>query len=229
MSCVVYLEKETVLAAHVYALYLWSLLQGVRVVVGILEIQNSEDGVSGVVVEHDWRAGKMLIFDSPKPDVFFTAGDQFIGLYWAELDGEDVEVADLFGQQFGLFVCLYFADVEDEDGLAFIGIQSDHREMFFIVESDLLHFFVGALKAGDAFMVYPYSHWGFCSLLNGDDPVVVAIHGNDVVGVSLHEQLLSCYDVFPYEDAARWIVHFVVFEDEVWVVEWAEGKSWGEL
>jgi hypothetical protein len=78
-------------------------------------------------------------------------------------------------------------------------------------------------------MVYPYSDWGFGSLLDGDDPVVVAVHGNDVVSMSLHEQLLACYDIFSNEDAAGWIVHFVVFEDEVWVVEWAEGKSGGEL
>ena len=229
VSSVVYLEKEAVLTAHVYALYLWSLLQGVGVVVGILEIQNSEDGVSGMMVEHDWRARKMLVFHSPKPDVFLTARDQFIGLYWAELDGEDVEVADLLCQQFGLFIGLYFADVEDEDGLPLVGVQSDHSQMFLIAEPDLLHFFVGALEAGNAFMVYPYSHWGFGSLLDGDDPVVVAVHGNDVVSMSLHEQLLACYDIFPNEDAAGWIVHFVDFEDEVWVVEWAEGKSGGEL
>jgi hypothetical protein len=100
----------------------------------------------------------MLVFHSPKPDVFLTARDQFIGLYWAELDGEDVEFADLLCQQFGLFIGLYFADVEDEDGLPLVGVQSDHSQMFLIAEPDLLHFFVGALEAGNAFMVYPYSH-----------------------------------------------------------------------
>ena len=101
--------------------------------------------------------------------------------------------------------------------------------MFFIAESDLLHLFIGTLEAGYAFMVYPDSNWWFCPLLDSYDPIIVAIHRDDVIGVSLHEQLLSCNDVFSYEDAACGVVHSVVFENEVWVVKGAEGECWGEL
>jgi hypothetical protein len=47
------------------------------------------------MVEDDWRSWKMLIFDSPKPDILFPARDKLVRLDRAKLDGEDVEIADL--------------------------------------------------------------------------------------------------------------------------------------
>ena len=44
------------------------------------------------MVEDDWRSWKMLIFDSPKPDIFFAAGDKLVRLDGSKLDGEDVDV-----------------------------------------------------------------------------------------------------------------------------------------
>lgn len=40
----------------------------------------------------------MLVLHPPKSNVFLAAGDQFVGLDWTELDGEDVEITDLLGQ-----------------------------------------------------------------------------------------------------------------------------------
>lgn len=54
MSCVVDLEQQAVLAAHVDSLDLGSLLEWVRVIVAVLEVQDREDGVSCVVVEDNW-------------------------------------------------------------------------------------------------------------------------------------------------------------------------------
>lgn len=50
VSGVVDLEQKAVLAAHVHSLNLGALLKGIRIVVGVFEVQNSEDSVSGVVV-----------------------------------------------------------------------------------------------------------------------------------------------------------------------------------
>lgn len=41
----------------------------------------------------------------------------------------------------------------------------------------------------------------------------------------LHENLLSCVDIFPDEDAASGIVNFVAFEDEIWIVKGTEGEG----
>jgi hypothetical protein len=39
----------------------------------------------------------VLIFDSPKSDVFLAARNQLISLYWTELYGENIKIADLLG------------------------------------------------------------------------------------------------------------------------------------
>lgn len=54
MSRVVDLEQQAVLAAHVDSLDLGALLERVRVIETVLEVQDCEDGVSGVVVEDNW-------------------------------------------------------------------------------------------------------------------------------------------------------------------------------
>lgn len=74
----------------------------------------------------------MLVLNSPKPDVFLAAGNQLVRVDWTELDSEDVEVTDLFSQQLGLLICLYFADVKDEDGLALVGIETHHRQVLLV-------------------------------------------------------------------------------------------------
>ena len=87
MGLIVDLEEEAVLAADVDVFYFRFLLEGVRVIEGVFEVKNSEDGVPGMMVEDNWRSWKMLILDSPKPDVFLTAADQLIILNWTPLDG----------------------------------------------------------------------------------------------------------------------------------------------
>ena len=85
MGMVVDLEKKTGLTAYIDSFKLGSLLDRVRVVKGVLEVENSEDCVSGMVVEDYWGTGKMLVFHSPESDVFLSAGDQFISFDWTEL------------------------------------------------------------------------------------------------------------------------------------------------
>ena len=53
MSGIVYLEKQTVLTSHVYSFYLGSLFERIGIVIEILEVQDGEDGVPGMVVEDD--------------------------------------------------------------------------------------------------------------------------------------------------------------------------------
>ena len=75
MGGVVYLEKEAVLAADVDSLDLGALLEGVGIVVGILEVEDCEDGVSGVVVEDDRGTREVLVLHPPKSNIFLPAGD----------------------------------------------------------------------------------------------------------------------------------------------------------
>ncbi len=56
MRGVVDLEKETVLTADIDSFDFGALLERVGIIVGILEIKNCEDGISGVVVEYYRRA-----------------------------------------------------------------------------------------------------------------------------------------------------------------------------
>lgn len=158
MGGVVYLEEEAVLAADVDSLDLGALLEGVGIVVGILEVEDCEDGVSGVMVEDDGGTREVLVLHPPESNVFLPARDQFIGVDRAELNGEDIEVTDLLGQQFGLSFRFDLTDIEDKYGLSFIRIESHHGEMLLVTESNLLHLFVGALEARDAFMINPYPH-----------------------------------------------------------------------
>lgn len=53
MGVVVYLEKQAILTAGVYSSYLSRLFQWIWVIEVILKIKNSEDCVSGMVVEHN--------------------------------------------------------------------------------------------------------------------------------------------------------------------------------
>jgi hypothetical protein len=99
----------------------------------------------------------MLVLHSPEPDVFLAAGDELVGVDWAKLDGQDVEIADLLGQQLGLFVCFNLADIKDENGLSLVGIEPHHCQMLPIAEPDLLDLLVGALEARNALMVNPNS------------------------------------------------------------------------
>lgn len=54
MSRVIDLEQQAILTAHVNSLDLGALLERVRVIETVLEVQDCEDGVSGVVVEDNW-------------------------------------------------------------------------------------------------------------------------------------------------------------------------------
>lgn len=91
--------------------------------------------------------------------------------------------------------------------------------MLFVAESNLLDFFIWTLEATDTFVVNPDSDSRFRAFLDADNPILVAVHGHNIVGVSLHEDLLSSLNVPPDEDAASTVIHIVVPENEVRVVQ----------
>lgn len=75
VGLVVDLEEQPTLAAEVDPADFLVLLEGVGVVVEVLEVENREDCVAGVVVEDDGGAGQVLVLDSPEPDVLLATGN----------------------------------------------------------------------------------------------------------------------------------------------------------
>lgn len=101
--------------------------------------------------------------------------------------------------------------------------------MFLIAQANLLNFFIRTLEARNAFVIYPYSNWWFSSLLDCHDPIIVRVHCNDIVCMTLHKDLFSSVHIFSDEDTTCWIVNFIIFEDQIGIVKWAEGKCRFEL
>lgn len=72
------------------------------------------------MVEDDWGAWQMLVFNSPKPDILFPARNQLIGVDWTEFQSGDAKITDLLAQQYWFPSCLNFADVKYQDDLSFV-------------------------------------------------------------------------------------------------------------
>ena len=51
------------------------------------------------------------------------------------------------------------------------------------------------------------------------------IHSDYVIRMALHEELFSGVDVLADEDASSGVVHLILLEDEVGVVQRAEGEG----
>jgi hypothetical protein len=94
--------------------------------------------------------------------------------------------------------------------------------MLFMTQSNLLDFFIWTLKIAYAFIIYPDTHTRFYSLLDTNNPILIAIHCNYIIGMSLHEDLFSSLNVLLDEDTTSTVVDGVLFEDEVGVVEGRE-------
>lgn len=54
----------------------------------------------------------MLVFYSPETYVFLTTRHKFISFHWTKFNGEDVEIADLFGQKSRFPSSLNLTDIE---------------------------------------------------------------------------------------------------------------------
>jgi hypothetical protein len=91
--------------------------------------------------------------------------------------------------------------------------------MLFIAQSDLLHFFIGTLKAGNALVIDPYPNRRFGALLNRNHPIFMGIHSYNIVSMPLHEYLLSSVNILSNENAPRRIVDFIILEDDIWIME----------
>ena len=115
----------------------------------------------------------MLVFDSPKSDVFLATGDQLISLHRAELNGQNVEITNLLGQKRRFSSGLDLADVKHQNSLPLVRVQSHHRQMLFMTQSDLLHRFVGALEAANTFVIDQYPYRRFGTFLHSHQPIFI--------------------------------------------------------
>lgn len=127
VGLVVDLEKKTVLTANIDSTDLGTLAKRIGIIIEVFEVEDCKDSVSGVVTQDYGRTRKMLIFDSPESDVFFTARHQFISLNRTELDSQYVEITDLFSDQLRFSLNLDSADIEKKYSLSFILIESNHN------------------------------------------------------------------------------------------------------
>lgn len=168
MRLVIDLEEKSILTADVDSSDFGGLFDGIWVVKMILKVENCENGVSGVMIQNYGRSRQVLVLDSPESDVLFSAWNKLLSVDRRELDCHNVEVAELFGDQDGFASAFDFADVKNQDGLSLIRVQTDHGEMFFVAESDLLDLFIWALEAAYTFVVDPDSDAGLCALLDCD-------------------------------------------------------------
>jgi hypothetical protein len=121
-----------------------------------------------VMIQNHGRSRQVLVLDSPESDVLFSTWDQLLSVDRRELECHNVEITELLGDQDG-FTCTFdFADVKNQDSLSLIRVQTDHGEMFFVTESDLLDLFIRALEAAYTFVVDPDSDAGLCAFLDCD-------------------------------------------------------------
>ncbi len=78
-----------------------------RVLLCELEIQNCENCISSVVVEHHGLPRKMLVLNPPKSYVFFSARNQFVVFDRRKLYTQYVEITNLFRDQNRLLFLWY--------------------------------------------------------------------------------------------------------------------------
>lgn len=97
--------------------------------------------------------------------------------------------------------------------------------MFFVAEPNLLYLLVRTLETAYALVINPYSHRWFSSLLDSYQPVLVGIHGHNVVGMPLHEELFASVDIPTNQYTTSWVVDFLILEDEIRIMQWAKGKG----
>ena len=72
MGLIVYLEEESILTANINSSNLRFLLYGIGIIIEVVKVKDSKNGVTSMMVEDDRRSGQMLVFDSPKSDIFFA-------------------------------------------------------------------------------------------------------------------------------------------------------------
>lgn len=101
--------------------------------------------------------------------------------------------------------------------------------MFFMIQSNLLNFFIGALEATDTLIINPDLNTRFIALLHCDDPIFMWIQCYNVVSMSLHEKLLSGLDVFSHQNTSSTVVDEILLEQHIRVEERWEGENCGEL
>ena len=97
----------------------------------------------------------MLVLDPPKSDIFLPAADQLISLDRAELDGQNVEIADLLSKKFRFPGQFDLADIKNKQSLSFVRVKPNHDKMFLMRESNLLYFLIGTLERTYTFMIDP--------------------------------------------------------------------------
>lgn len=61
--------------------------------------------------------------------------------------------------------------------MPFVLVEPHHGQVLFAADPDLLHLLVGALEVADALVVNPDPDSRLGALLDGDQPVLVTVHG----------------------------------------------------
>ena len=91
--------------------------------------------------------------------------------------------------------------------------------MLLMTELDLLYFFIGALETADTLIIYPNSNTRPSSFLHTNDPILIAVHGDDIIGMPLHEGLFSSLDILPNQNAPSAIINLIFFKQNIWVMQ----------
>jgi hypothetical protein len=90
-----------------------------------LKIKDSENGVSGMVVEDDGLVGEMSVLDSPESDILTAAGDKSVKVNGREFHSDNIEVGDLLGDNLRDLLLIDSVNIPDNDEFSVVVIDSD--------------------------------------------------------------------------------------------------------
>lgn len=94
---IVNLKNHALLWSNENSLNLTKLKSSWWIIESKLEIKDCENSIPCLMIENDRCTTKILIFNSPKSDIFFSTWDKLIFVYRREFQAKDIEVTDLFG------------------------------------------------------------------------------------------------------------------------------------
>ena len=126
MGLIVYLEKESILTTNIDSSNFRFLFDGIWIIIKVVKVKDSKDGITSMMIKDDRRTRQMLIFNSPEPDIFFSTWDQTISLGWAEFQTKNIEVTDLFSNKKRFSADFNIANVKNKNSLTFEGVKSDN-------------------------------------------------------------------------------------------------------
>lgn len=99
---IVDLEDHALLRANKDALNGSGLKSGRRFFEGEFEIEHCENCVPRLVIENNWSASEILVFDTPESNVLAPAGYELVAVDWRVLQAQHVEITNLLRDDFWL-------------------------------------------------------------------------------------------------------------------------------